>query len=352
MGMGGMAGTSTDHLTTLFAEVEADPTRWEAFALWRAVDAATPNGPRIGEALDPSREAIDLAHQPSQDFPRTTMASFVRGKRRPMARSQHLGLTGPMGALPTHLTEVAIFERRRRGDSPFADFLDLISARALQRFFRAWAEADRCAQADRPADDRFAGYIGAVSGAADLSFIDPAGRPKPDKRGDAFDGWRRLPYAGHLASLRSAAAIGDLLAHLLERPVKVIETVGRWRQIPPEARTTIGRAHAGLGGGATLGSRFYAVEFDVAFEISAVSMAGLDDLLPGGHANRLLGEAARTALPKHLDWRARVTIREDAIEPARLGRTKLGWTSWVAPKGTARIRRDLALRDNAATCAA
>jgi type VI secretion system protein ImpH len=256
-----------------------------------------------------------------------------------------------MGPLPTHLTEIAIFERRKRGPTPFADFLDLISARALQRFFRAWAEADRSAQADRPADDRFAGYIGAVSGAADLSFIDPAGRPKPDKVGNAFDGWRRLPYAGHLAGLRSASAVGDLLSHLLERPVTVVEAVGRWRVIPPEARTTIGRAHAGLGRGATVGGRFYAVEFDVAFEIGVASMARLEDLLPGGHANRLLGEAARAALPKHLDWRARVTIPEDAIAPARLGRTRLGWTSWIAPRETPRLRRDLALRDTAARAA-
>lgn len=351
-----MAGTPTDHLTALLAEVEADPTRWGAFAFWRGVDAATPAGPRIGEALDPAREAVDLAHQPSQDFPRTTLAAFVAGKRRPTARSQHLGLTGPMGALPTHLTELAIFERRKKGVTPFADFLDLISARAMQRFYRAWAEADRAAQADRPADDRFAGYIGAVSGAADLSFVDAGTRPRADRTGDAFDGWRRLPYAGFLAGVRSAAVVGDLLSHLLERPVKVVETVGRWRPIAPEARTTIGRNHAGIGRGATLGGRFYAVEFDVAFEIGVASMAGLDDLLPGGHANRLLGEAARAALPSHLDWSARVTIAEDAIAPARLGRTRLGWTSWVAPKaaarlGTARTRRDLALRDIAARAA-
>jgi len=347
-----MARTPTDHLTALLAEVEADPTRWGAFAFWRGIDASTPDGPRIGEALDPAREVVDFAQHPSQDFPRTTLAAYIPGKRRPTVRSQHLGLTGPMGALPTHLTELAIFERRKKGATPFADFLDLISARALQRFYRAWAEADRCAQADRPADDRFAGYIGATSGAADLSFVDAAMRPEPDKTGDAFDGWRRLPYAGHLAGLRSAAAVGDLLSHLLERPVKVVEAVGRWRAIPSDARTKIGKAHAGLGRGATLGGRFYGVEFDVAFEIGVTTMAGLEDMLPGGHANRLLGEAARTALPKHLDWRARVTIPEPAIEPARLGKTRLGWTSWVAPRGTARTRRDLALRDNAAVRAA
>ncbi len=346
-----MAGPATDHLSDLLAAVAADPTRWGAFAFWRGIDAAMPAAPRIGEALDPAREAVDLTHQPSQDFPRTTLAAFVAGKRRPVVRSQHLGLTGPMGPLPLHLTEIAIFERRKKGETPFADFLDLLSARALQRHFRAWAEADRCAQADRPGDDRFAGYIGAASGAVGLGFIDPASRAKPDRRGDAFDDWRRLPYAGHFAGLRSAAAVGDLLSHLLERPVKVVEAVGRWRPIEPAARTTIGRAHAGLGRGATLGARFYAVEFDVGFEIGVTAMAGLDDLLPGGHANRLLGEAARSALPKHLDWKARVTIPEDAIDAARLGRTRLGWTSWMAPRAGGRIRRDLTLRNTAAPAA-
>ena len=350
-----MAGSPPNDLSAgliaLLGEIAADPTRWEAFAVGRAVDAARPDRPRIGTALDPQRESIDLVHQPSQDFPRSTIASFIDGKRRPQIRSQHLGMTGPMGPLPTHLTELAIFERRRKGATPFADFLDLLSARALQRFYQAWSESDPCAQADRPADDRFAGYIGAVSGAADLNFVDAGSRAAPSAIGDEFDGWRSLPYAGHLAALRSAAAVGDLLSHLLERKVRVVEAVGRWRHIPDDARTRLGGIHAALGRGATAGAKFYAVEFDVGFEIAVRSMTELEDMLPGGHANRLLGQAARAALPKHLDWRARVIILETAIAPARLGAARLGWTSWIAPTGRARHRRDLTLRPTAARAA-
>lgn len=339
-----MAGSPSDNLTALLAEIAGDPTRWEAFAIGRAIDAARPDQPRIGTALDPQRESVDFVHQPSQDFPRSTIAAFIEGKRRPQVRSQHLGLTGPMGPLPIHLTELAIFERRKKGPTPFADFLDLLSSRALQRFHQAWSDSEPCAQADRSADDGFAGYVGAVSGAADLDFVDAGSRPLPSADGDVFDGWRRLPYAGHLAGLRSASAIGDLLSHLLERKVGVVEAVGRWRHIPDDARTRVGRAHAGLGRGATAGARFYAVEFDVTFEITVTSMGELEDMLPGGHANRLLGQAATTALPKHLDWRARVIIAESAIAPARLGGARLGWTSWIAPTGRARQRRDLTLR--------
>ncbi|QMW23353.1 type VI secretion system baseplate subunit TssG [Sandaracinobacteroides saxicola] len=353
-----MGGPATDDLSALFEALAADPTRWDFFAVGRGVDAAQPDRPRIGEALDPAQEALDLEHYPSFNFPRTTLAEYreagERAGRRPGIRSQHLGMTGPMGPLPSHLTEIAIYERGRRGPTPFADFLDMISARALQGFYRAWADSTPCANADRPLDDRFAGYVGAASGVTGLDFLDPRSRAAPSADAAAFDDWRRLPYAGLLASLRSPDAVARTLTHLLGRPVQVREAIGRWRPVPDGQRTRIGRAHAGLGQGATLGRQFYAVEFDVGLRIRARSMAELNDLLPGGSAHRLLSEAARSVLPHHVDWRAQVAIDEAAVEPARLGRAQLGWTGWMAPRGNVqggapsgatRLREDLVLRE-------
>ena len=338
-----MSRRAPDDLSQLFDAIDADPTAWELFALIRAVEAARPDAPPVGMSLDPAQELIDLTHLPSADFPRTTVAEFKRGKRRPAVRSQHLGLTGPMGPLPTHLTEIAIFERRIKGPSPFADFLDLVSSRMLQSFYRAWADANPCAQADRPADDRFAARVGATSGATDLRFVTAAERPAYD--GEGFNDWRRLAYGGHIAALKSAAAIADLLSHLLERPVKVCEGVGRWRIIPHDARTRIGRAgaHNRLGIGATLGGHFFAVEWNVAFAVRARSMDDLIDFLPGGLANRLLSEAAEAILPQHLQWDARIEIEEAKIVPAGLGKMRLGHTSWVAPGRKSGVRSDLRL---------
>ena len=338
-----MSRCTPDDLTALFDAVAAEPTAWELFALLRGVEAARPGTARIGVSLDPGQELVDLAHAPSADFPRTTVAEFSRAGRRPTVRSQHLGLTGPMGPLPAHLTEIAIFERRIKGPTPYADFLDLISARMLQGFYRAWAEASPTAQADRPADDNFAARLGAASGATDLRFVSGAERPPHDAEG--FNDWRRLAYGGHLAGLKSAAAIADLFGHLLERPVTVAEAIGRWRVIPGDARTRIGRTgcHNRLGIGATLGGRFFAVEWNIAFAIRAASMDDLADFLPGGLASGLLAEAAAAVLPAHLQWDARIEIDEAAIAPARLGTMRLGHTSWVAPSGKTGLRSDLRL---------
>lgn len=344
MGVGDMARPAPDDLNALFDAVGREPTAWEFFALLRGVEQARPDAPRIGTSLDPAQELIELTHQPSADFPRTTLAAFTRKGRRPRVASQHLGLTGSMGPLPAHLTELAVFERRSKAPTPFADFLDMISARMLQAFYRAWSAASPTTQADRPADDRFATYLGASSGATNLRFASAAERPRFD--GDGFDDWRRLAYGGHLAALRNAGAVVDLLTHLLERPVAVSEAVGRWRQIPGDARSRLGTrggGHQQLGRGATLGKRFFAVEWNVAFTARARSMADLERFLPGGDANQLLTEAAAAALPAHLDWEARVEIDETAITPARLGRTRLGMTSWIKPRGRAVKRTDLRL---------
>jgi type VI secretion system protein ImpH len=345
-----MDGTPANDLSRLFAELAADPERWDVFAALAAVEAATPERPRVGEALEPGQEVVDLAHVADFSFPRTTVAGWQGEGRRPTLQTRHLGMTGPMGPLPSHLTEIAIFERARRGPKPFNQFLDLLTTRPLQQFYRAWANAHPAANASRPGDDLFAGYIGATAGITELAFLVPGTRPAMATSAH-FDSWRRLPYAGHLASLRAPSAIAALLSHLLGRRVTVREAVGRWRDVPADQRTRLGRYDTTLGTGATLGGRFWSVEYDVAFAIRARSMADLYDLLPGGRSHQLLAEAARASLPHHVNWRAHVSIAEHLIQPARLaGRnqampTRLGWTSWVAPRGHVRTRTDLTIHE-------
>ncbi len=349
-----MVRSTPDHLTQVFEALAASPERWDFFAAVNALEVATPTSPRVGDALEPSREVVDLAHVADFNFPASTIAGWRADGRRPILESRHLGLTGPMGPLPSHLTEIAVFERQKRGPHPFNEFLAMLGARPLQFFYRAWADARPAANASRPDDDRFAGYLAAAAGTTELAFLAPDTRPA---MGDpaAFDDWRRLPYGGHLAALRSPMAIGSMLSHLLARRVTVREAVGRWHEVPGEQRSRLARHDVALGRGATLGGRFWSVEHDVAFSIRARSMADLDDLLPGGRGHRLLSEAARSALPHHVNWRAHVAIAEHLIEPARLGGsagggvpTRLGWTSWMAPRGRARLRKDLTIHERAA----
>jgi type VI secretion system protein ImpH len=348
--MGGMSGQPTDNLVALAADAAERPGEWSVFALLRAFERLSPDRPRVGTALDPGREVVDVAQMPSADFPASTVSAIEHDGPRPRVRALHLGLSGPMGPLPFHFTELLLYERRGRRPRPFGDFLDLISARMLQAHHRAWAMSQPCAQLDRPADDRFATWLGATSGATNLSFGDAAERPPTDAPG--FSEWRRLAYGGQLAGLRSASAVADMLGHLLGCHVRVTEWVARWREIPLLERTRIGARLGGangLGAGAVLGGRFRAVEWDVEIVVAAGDMRGVQALLPGTPLHRLLAEAARAALPAHLDWSARIELPARAVAPARLARrgegARLGWTSWLGTRGVAEgVRRDTRLR--------
>ncbi len=339
-------------LPPVFDALEADPQRYDFFAAVRAVERASPDQPRLGRALNPAQEPMGVTHHGSADFPRTTVQAFDRRSdkpgRQPRLRSNHFGLTGPMGPLPFFMTELVIYERNRRGPKPLGDFLDMLSSRQLQFFYRAWADAQPCAQADRPADDDFAAHLGAVSGAADLRFVAGDARPAHDAGG--FDTWARLGLAGHFAGLRSASAVADVLSAVLATPVRIVEGVGRWREIPPDTRTRLGRRGNDnqLGLGATLGRRFYATEWDVRLVLAAHSMASLTALLPGGDRNVILSECARAILPQHIEWSARIEIDEAEITPARLRSgspggpmgARLGQTGWIAPRGEPGRKRD------------
>jgi predicted component of type VI protein secretion system len=78
-------------------------------------------------------------------------------------------------------------------------------------------------------------------------------------------------------------------------------------------------------------------------------MADLARLLPGGDLHALLMQAGAAMMPGHLDWHARVEIDETAIAPARIGGARLGLTSWIAPRGRRRTRRDVRLAGRAGT---
>ena len=343
-------------LAAVLDALEANPQRFEFFAAVRAVERAASHQPRLGRAFNPAQEVMTVAHHGSADFARTTVEGFDRRAdkpgRKPRLRSNHFGLTGAMGPMPFFLTEIVIYERDRRGPKPLGDFLDLLTERQLQYFYRAWADSQPCAQADRPADDSFAAQLGAVSGAVDLRFVSGEGRPP--HRPDGFDAWARLGHAGHFAGLRSASAVADVLSTVLATPVRVVESVGRWRDVPAAMRSRIGRTGAAqqLGLGATLGRRFLATEWDVRLVLAARDMNELLSLLPGGARNAILCETAGAILPQHIEWNARIEIDEAKIMPARLQKgaagARLGQTAWIAPRGIAGRKRDELRLRNAA----
>ncbi len=322
----------SDHLTFL-ADAATDTKRYGLFPIVRGAEARAPHLPRVGRARRPAQSVADLHQVPSLAFPDSTLAEVeVRGGRARVG-GYWLGLTGPMGPLPQHMTEFATFERRYARSRPFGRWLDLLAGRMLQFFYRAWSDSQPAAQADRPDDDRFAIGLARLTGAGE--GVGPNA---------AFPAAGRAHYAALFAGRRSAGAIEDALTHLLGQPVRIEEYQARWRDIDAGDRTRLGRQFARLGDEAMLGSRAKMVGDAFRVVIRARSPADYAALLPSGPRFGVLAEALDAFAPSHLEWDVALEIDGTAAGPARLdGRCRLGWSGWLGGGG-AGVRRDAHLR--------
>jgi type VI secretion system protein ImpH len=326
--------TQAQHLTML-AKVAEAPRLYGVFPVLRAVEARGAALPRIGKAKLPELNLVDLAQRSQLGFAAATLTAIKISGSRARVEGTWLGLTGPMGALPTHLTEFVFYEQRYSKSTPFGDWLDLMAGRMLQLFYRAWADSQPAALADRPADDGFAGWVAALSGAHEGA--DAA---------TAFPRSLRAHYASVFAGPRSATAIEDAMSHLLGQEVRLLEFQGRWRDLEPEDLTRLGRGFAQLGRDAMLGGRVRSASDAFRVVIGAASYRDFVSLLPTGPRFALAAEALDAFKPTHLEWDITLEIDEQDAPPCRLdGRAQLGWSSWVKPRTAKSLPRQVVRGD-------
>ncbi|MCK6396705.1 type VI secretion system baseplate subunit TssG, partial [Zoogloea sp.] len=172
--------------------------------------------------------------------------------RPPRLEVRFFGLFGPNGPLPLHLTEYASGRQLQAGDPSFARFADIIHHRFLGLFHRAWAQAQPCASLDRPGDDSFGRYVGALAG---------IGLPGLRQR-DALPDFAKLHHAGLLnRQVRNAEGLGQLVEGFFRVPVSVEQFVGHWMAVRPRDHARLGRAGNVLGRSALVG-RHYQPLFD------------------------------------------------------------------------------------------
>ncbi len=321
-----------------FAErAAAEPRRFGLFALVRGLAARARGKPPVGLSRQPAQDVVRLRQIPHTHFPAPTLGEVSIRNGRAEAAGYWLGLTGPMSPLPLHLTEFAAYERRYANKYPFGDFLDLIAGRFLQLFYRAWAVSQPAVEADRGDDDKFADFIGSLTGADEGA-----------DQASQFSATMRLHYAALFASRRSAGAIAGGLSHLLGLPVSLREFVPVLRDIHPDDQTRLGRQHHRLGE-AVLGRRAYLVDDRFEVRITAPDNRQFRRLLPDGDLFPLAAEALDALAPSHLEWGMTLCLPQGEVKPARLGdQSRLGWSSWIGTAQNDDFRDNVHLRRTSA----
>ncbi len=323
----------------LLEDLRRAPWRFGFCHTLRRLDCLQPERPRIGASPRPADDPVRLGQQPSMRFAPAELAALEQsaGGRPARLLVYFLGLLGPNGPLPLHLTEFARDRLRHASDPTFARFLDLFNHRMLSLLFRGWAQAQPAVSFDRPAQDRFGIYLASLSG---------TGMPAFQQR-DAMPDLAKRHYAGHLScQTRHAEGLKSILGGLLGLPVRIEEFVGHWLVLPPDCRLRLGETpeSGALGQTTTLGGRIWDHQSKFRVRIGPLRLADYLPLLPGGEALARVKAVVRNYVGDQLDWDLRPILAQTEVPSLRLGGGgRLGWTTWLASGPLGRDGDDLKL---------
>ena len=319
------------HAVTFLADLADAPWRHDFYQALRRLECLHKDKPRWGRALRPGDEPVRLGQDPDLAFAPAPLASFESGDEGgpPRLQVRLFGLFGPNGPLPTHITEYARERLRNQGDPTLSRFLDIFHHRFLALFYRAWAQAQPHVNRDRPADDHFAGYIGAFLGVSPAAFRDR----------DTLPDLAKFFHVGALVrQVRNAEGLAAILQHFFRVPVAIEQFVGHWMSLAEREQTRLNAEGAVLGAGAVLGSRVWDRQHKFRIRLGPLTFRQYESFLPGSPLLRKLVDWVRLYFCFEFDWDVRLLLQRDEVPPLMLGRGgQLGWTTWL---GERRARTD------------
>ncbi len=302
------------------------PYRFDFFQALRRLECLHAEQPRLGRSLRAADDPIRLTQPPSLAFAPATVTAFEPGNegRPPRLAVDFLGLLGPNGPLPLHLTDYARDRLRNGNDPTFARFLDVFHHRMLSLFYRAWADTQPTVSLDRAESDRFADYVGSLFGLGMKSL----------RNRDAVPDEAKLHYAGWLScQTRNAEGLRAILADFFKLPVSIEQFVGHWLKLPADCQCRLGESleTGTLGMTATIGSQVWDCQHKFRIVCGPLNLSDYQRLLPTGDSLERLVTWVRNYLGNELIWDVHLLLKKEEAPPLQLGSetARLGWTSWL-----------------------
>ncbi len=295
------------------------------------------DGLEFGRSNDPAKEPARLGQNIRLAFATQDVARFTPATEQQPARveAMAIGLMGPDAPMPLHLTRWTMDRLSNRwfagdaegatSDTTFVDFANMIQHRIISLYYRAWADTRPEVQIQRPMGGRIRTMLGALGGIGlpGMADVDPAL--------DAI----KLRQAPSLARpVLSPERVAHFISDAVGAPVRIVEFIGHWLEVPGRLQTRLGSAFAALGKTAVTGPRVFQRTDRAELRIGPMSLEQFKSFLPGGDKLPVLRKSVRYVAGQELQFDLRLVLSREDIPPARLGEAQLGRTTWLAHDGT------------------
>lgn len=338
--MAGTVGTSPYSLKGLLGQLKEKPYEFGFFHALRLLECMHSQGPRLGESKKPADDPMRLAQEPEMTFAAATFSRYEESAKQQIPRLlvRFLGLLGPNGPLPLHLTEFARTRQRPPfHDNSFAWFLDIFHHRMLSLFYRAWAMNEPTVSYDRPESDRFSLYVGALAGRGMPAML----------RQDEMPAAAKLYYCGLLANqARNAAGLQMMVCGFFGIPARVVEFIGEWLPLPARHLCRLGTERSGsvLGQSALIGAQVWSCQHKFRIALGAMDYDDYLSFLPSGLRLQCLKALVRNYAGDELAWDVNLILQREETPSTRLnGHFRLGWTTWLGKRQCSEDADDLVL---------
>ncbi|RWH68334.1 type VI secretion system baseplate subunit TssG [Mesorhizobium sp.] len=299
----------------------------------------------FGHSGTAEREPARLGQHVRLSFTAKDVVKFQDAGERAPARVTvaNLGLLGPEGPMPLHLTRWVLDRLSQRwftgadaeqtSDTTFVDFVNILQHRMIALYYRAWADAHPAVQVERSVGGRVRAMLEAMAG------IGLPGTQDPEL--DTV----RLRQAGSLANqVDGAERLTLFLATAFKVPVEIKEFVAAWITIPQALQSQVGKAYAALGRGATIGPRVFSRQSRIELRVGPLNLDDFKSFLPGERRLVLFKKAVRDMIGEALDVDLRIVLARDSVPSPKMGTIQLGRTSWLSRPAEKGDADDLRLR--------
>jgi type VI secretion system protein ImpH len=327
-----MASKSRPTSDTIAAEkaalekaLQEQPYKFGFYQALRRFECLNRDKPRLGASLRPVDDALRLTQNPSLAFAAATLASFKpaeEGKPSQLAVN-FFGMFGPNGPLPLHLTEYARDRLRNSDDPAFSEFLDIFHHRMLSLFYRSWASAQPTVNFDRPEQDRFSVYTGALFG---------LGMPSLRNR-DEIPDLVKLHFAGRLSSqTRNAEGLAAMISSFFKVPAVIEQFVGEWMELPDDCRCRLGVSPqtGTLGVNVAIGNYVWQCQQKFRIILGPLDMTDYQRLLPRQESEKRLRSMVRNYVGDSMNWDVNLVLKNEKVPRLKLGQDdQLGWNTWL-----------------------
>jgi type VI secretion system protein ImpH len=299
----------------------------------------------VARFTPPNSEVLRFITNQSLAFPSSEIRSVKRVDKSNASTQWQMvvnlmGLTGSMGVLPFHYTEL-VLKRQKQKDETMEHFFDLFNHRTISLFFQASAKYHLPLQYERNRLHKSLKDQQEPQTRALLALIGLGTKGLNNRlytRDESL-----IYYSGLLTQrVRTATGLKQILRSHFNIPVEVEQFIGQWQELIDDVRSKLpdfdnptGR-NVCLGRSAMLGKRGWFAQGKVHIILGPLDKKQLDKFAPGTYALKALNELVRMYVGMENDYDFIIRVkRSDIPEKIQLNKKTpsiIGWNTWLSSK--------------------